>query len=231
MSYRQVPNLLTLLRLLLAGVFFVVLNQYRYEPGGGQARWALLVALVVFVAAAITDGFDGYLARKWKVESTFGRIMDPFCDKVLVIGAFIYLCGPRFVNPDAVLAGSYFPMVSGVYSWMVAVILARELLVTGIRGELEGEGVKFGANAWGKVKMILQSIVVPAVLLIIFLDPASPSLGWTGWVRDVLVYATVIVTVVSGLPYVTSALAVMRRPMETVPPAAPSVPDPEHSEA
>ncbi len=124
--YRKLPNMLTLLRLLLAAVFFVVLNQYRYRvPGSevGEAAWILIAAMIIFILAALTDAADGYLARRWHVESTFGRIMDPFCDKVLIIGAFVYLSGPRFVDPAAVEAGSFFTMISGVYPWMVAVIL------------------------------------------------------------------------------------------------------------
>ncbi len=210
MSYRQVPNLLTLARLVFAALFFLALNQYRYALGGPNG-W-LLAALVLFILAAVTDALDGHLARKWKVESTFGRIMDPFCDKVLILGAFIYLAGPRFVIPEIAADGGFFNMVSGVYPWMVAVILARELLVTGIRGELEGAGVKFGANWFGKLKMILQSIVIPIILLIVWYDPRLSGHGWSGWVRDILVYATVLATVLSGIPYITRAAAVMKRP-------------------
>jgi CDP-diacylglycerol---glycerol-3-phosphate 3-phosphatidyltransferase len=213
--YRQLPNQLTLLRLVLAAVFFVLLNCYRY--GAASPMWLLPVAIVVFIMAAITDSLDGYLARKWDVESKFGRIMDPFCDKVLVIGAFVYLAGPRFIIPGAVEVGDidFFSMVTGVYPWMVAVILSRELLVTAIRGELEGEGIKFGANVFGKLKMILQSVVIPIVLAIVWLieiDPGSPGGvgGLLYWVRDILVYFTVLVTVVSGLPYITGAMKATR---------------------
>lgn len=205
--YRHLPNALTLLRLALAGVFFVVLNQYRYA--GDSARWILPASAALFILAAITDSLDGYLARRWNVESTFGRIMDPFCDKVLIIGAFIYLAGPRFVIPQAVEAEQLLTMVTGVYPWMVALVLARELLVTGVRGELEGLGVRFGANVWGKAKMILQSIVIPVVLGIVWLDPATPGLEWLTWVRDVLVYATVVVTLFSGVPYFVRAVRVI----------------------
>ena len=206
--YRHVPNQLTVLRLILAAVFFLVLGMYRYPLG---PRGAILAATAVFIVAAITDWLDGYLARRWNAESTFGRIMDPFCDKVLVIGAFIYLSGPRFVNPDAgpdvsvfnILPGN---MASGVYPWMVAIILARELLVTGIRGELEETGVKFGANMFGKLKMIFQSGAVPIILLNVSYDPELEGHHWAAVTRDVIVSATVIVTVLSGIPYVTSAI-------------------------
>ena len=205
--YRQLPNQLTLLRLILAGVFFLTLNQYRYPGSPGVWLWA---AIVLFTLAAITDILDGYLARKWHVESTFGRIMDPFCDKVLVLGAFIYLAGPRFVIAPAAQDGQLVTMVSGVYPWMVAAMLARELLVTGIRGELEGTGVQFGANIFGKLKMVLQSVGVPVILFIVWLDPLEPGWASLGIARDVLVYTIVAVTLLSGLPYLRGAAPMMR---------------------
>lgn len=203
----QIPNLLTLLRLVLAAVFFVTLNLYRY-PHGPDA--ALLAAVAVFILASVTDWLDGFLARRWQAESVFGRIMDPFCDKVLVIGAFIYLAGPRMVIPEAVDRGDWFTMASGVYPWMVAIILARELLVTGIRGEMESCGIQFGAKLWGKLKTVLQLIAIPVVLLTVWQHPTAPGHTWMALLRDVLVYATVIVTVVSGLPYITSAARALR---------------------
>ena len=212
--YRSVPNQLTMLRLVLAAAFFLVLNQYRFyseTPG-----WILPIAIALFVLAALTDLLDGYLARRWEVESTFGRIMDPFCDKVLVIGAFIFLAGPRFVDPGEVpevpqTMQQYLElnMATGVYPWMVVVILARELLVTGVRGEMENTGVAFGANIFGKAKMLLQSVTVPVVLGIVYwLDPTSPAerSPWLTWPRDLLVYATVLATALSGVPYITGAV-------------------------
>ncbi|MEX2670531.1 MAG: CDP-alcohol phosphatidyltransferase family protein [Phycisphaeraceae bacterium] len=220
--YRQLPNQLTMLRLVLAGVFFLILNQYRYGgPGTAPQTLVLTLSFFIFIAAAVTDWLDGYLARRWQVESRFGRIMDPFCDKVLVIGAFIFLAGPRFVMPDrephALLS---LNMVSGVYPWMVVIILARELLVTGVRGELESAGVKFAANVFGKLKMILQSVAIPVVLFIIWLDPAVHT--WTAWVRDGFVYATVLVTILSGIPYVLAA----KQAVVDLPPPPPTPPTP-----
>ena len=208
--YERLPNVLTMMRLVLAAVFFLTLNQYRYlGPGGDPQSAVLWASIVLFILAAITDYLDGYLARRWRVESRFGRIMDPFCDKVLVIGAFIYLAGPRFVIPHRAAEGAFFNMASGVYPWMVAVVLARELLVTAVRAELEGLGAKFGANLFGKWKMILQSITVPTVLLIIWLDPVRHE--WTAWVRDAFVYTTILVTILSGIPYVHGAYEALRR--------------------
>ena len=197
--YHHLPNSLTVFRLVLAAVFFIVLNQYRYPDG---AHWALWVSVALFTLAALTDWLDGHLARRWEVETVFGRIMDPFCDKVLVLGAFIYLSGPRFLDPLKVEAGEFLTMVSGVYPWMIAVMLGRELLVTGIRDEMEGRGIRFGAKLSGKLKTILQLVAVPVIIGIVALNPQTESHRWMAVIRDLLVYTTVVVTVISGVPYV-----------------------------
>ncbi len=200
---RSLPNALTMLRLVLAVAFFGTLNVYRYPDH--NTLWAN-VAVVFFVAAAITDAFDGYLARKWHVESVFGRIMDPFCDKVLVLGAFIYLAGPRFIVREWVQEGSFFTMATGVYPWMVVIVLARELLVTGFRGEAESMGVSFASHWVGKAKMILQSIAIPLVIVLTvnFKTGGEDTLNVAArWTCYVVVYVMVIVTILSGLPYVS----------------------------
>lgn len=198
--YRHLPNSLTVFRLVLAGVFFVLLNQYRYPAG---PDWILWISAAIFTLAALTDWLDGHLARRWKVETTFGRIMDPFCDKVLVLGAFIYLSGPRFVDPLKVEASEFPTIVSGVYPWMIAIMLARELLVTGIRDEIEGRGMRFGAKLSGKLKTILQLMAIPAIIVIVALNLQFEPHRWIAVIRDLLVYTTVVVTVISGIPYVS----------------------------
>lgn len=198
---RHLPNALTVLRLLLAAGFFAALNAFRYPDH--HTVWAY-VSIGLFTAAAITDVLDGNLARRWNVESAFGRIMDPFCDKVLILGGFMYLAGSRFVVPEWVERGDFFTMSTGVYPWMVAVILARELLVTSIRGAIEGEGRHFGAKLSGKLKMILQSIVIPVVIFLVAVFKTGDT-PWAMWTCHALVYTTVVVTVWSGLPYILGA--------------------------
>lgn len=209
---RHLPNALTLLRLVFAAAFFAALEGYRYpDVGRGWGN----AALALFVLAAVTDALDGALARRWNVVSAFGRIMDPFCDKVLVLGAFVYLTGSRFLFPDD--SGT---IATAILPWMVVVILARELLVTTIRGVAEAGGTTFGANWSGKAKMILQSIAIPVVLFLVINVP--PHLhAWSRWTIVGLVWITLLVTLWSGLPYLTGARKVMAKT-----PGAERSPDP-----
>jgi CDP-diacylglycerol--glycerol-3-phosphate 3-phosphatidyltransferase len=206
---KNLPNTITLLRLVFAAAFFGSLNAYRYPDE--NIGWARL-AVVFFLAAACTDALDGYLARKWQVISRFGRIMDPFCDKVLILGAFVYLAGPRFVVPELVEERQSLTMATGVYPWMVVVILARELLVTSIRGVVEASGSGFMTQAAGKAKMILQSICIPIVLVLV-IEFLPGENDWARWLCYALIYLTIIVTVWSGLPY----LGELRRMMMPTP--------------
>ncbi len=204
---RDVPNLLTLARLALALAFFVVLSLYRYPE---THAWAIDAAIVCFLLAVATDAFDGHLARKWNATSVFGRVMDPLCDKILVIGALVMLAGPGFVWID--LADPLRPrraLVSGIEPWMVLLVLLRELLVTGLRSLAESRGIEFSASWSGKLKMILQSAAVPIVLLLVgHFDPLEHD--WSAWVRDGLVWTMVAATVVSGAPYVVRAAPLLR---------------------
>jgi CDP-diacylglycerol--glycerol-3-phosphate 3-phosphatidyltransferase len=209
----HVPNVLTCLRVVLACGLFAMLSVWRYADSpaaarGGGVDWFLLAAAGLFVAAAVTDALDGYLARRWKAVSVFGRIMDPFADKLLVIGAFAFMSSAAFWWEQAEGGGR---QVSGVQAWMVAVVLGRELLVTSIRGAMEGMGVSFAASGSGKVKMILQSVVIPLVLVILATTRVTGSpRPVAGVAIDVAVWATVIVTAWSGLPYVSRAAGAAR---------------------
>lgn len=208
---RQLPNALTLFRLILAAAFVVTLSRWRGTPHlraevHPHPDWTLIAAGLMFVIAAVTDALDGHLSRKWGVTSKFGRIMDPFADKVLVVGAFVCLAGPAFTWP--VGAARTF-QVSAVAPWMSIVILSRELLVTSLRGLIESEGGSFAANWAGKAKMILQSVAVPTVIGLIALfetGPGSPARTIIQW----LVWVTIGVTALSAVPYVVSAMDQLR---------------------
>lgn len=202
---RHTPNALTLARLALAAGVFVVLSTLigpATQDGLIADQSALLLAAGLFVVAAITDALDGHLARRWNVVSLFGRVVDPFADKILILGSFVCLAGPMFADPRG-------GMLSGMHPWMVVVVLARELLVTTLRGVYESRGVDFSATASGKFKMILQSVAVPIILAALALDPAEPG-SPARWVVIVTAWTTLIVTAWSGVPYVLRAWRVSR---------------------
>lgn len=215
--WRELPNWLTASRVVMSLVFFAVLTFWRYggSPASrGQTEWWLIFSASLFILASLTDVLDGYLARRWHVESAFGRIMDPFADKVLVIGALVFLAGPDFWLPTTEIHRyiGFGLQLSGVYPWMVVVIIGRELLVTSIRGVLEGQGVRFGADWSGKLKMFLQCVCVPTVLMTIGVTNVVPHAGGATWGRlliDVVVWLTVIATLLSGVPYVFRAVGIM----------------------
>ncbi len=210
----HIPNLLTIGRVGLAIIFVILLGSVSPRTLGtdslgqqiGQlssgSTTILIIAAAIFIIAALTDALDGHLARKWKAESKFGRIMDPFADKLLILGGFVMLAGPNFVSP-LISGGSI--QLSGVAGWMVVAMIGRELLVTSIRGAYEADGVDFSAGSSGKAKMILQSITIPVILLLIALGSPGPESG-ERTIIILLVWATVIVTLFSGLPYIGKAL-------------------------
>ena len=196
-----------MLRILIAAAFFGILGGYRFPDQG--IFWGN-VAIVLFVLAAMTDFIDGYLARKWDVVSMFGRLMDPFCDKVLVLGTFIYFAGPRFSVEAWVEGDKLLTMATGIYPWMVVVIIARELLVTSIRGVLESMGHTGGAKWAGKFKMIFQSFALPLILLLVV--NCNPEKHESVMLLiNILAWMLLVITVWSGLPYITGLLAVMRK--------------------
>jgi CDP-diacylglycerol--glycerol-3-phosphate 3-phosphatidyltransferase len=205
-TLRHIPNLLTMARGVMAVLFFVAIGLYRFPDVGLGWFWA---AIVLFVLAAATDFLDGFLARRWNVVSAFGRVMDPFCDKLLVLGAMVCLTGPGFIVPAWLDADRTIVLATGLAPWMVVVMFGRELFVTSVRGVAESRGMAFGAKWSGKAKMMVQSITIPVVMGLLAIAP--PSLcEWSEWTIKGLMWGTVLVTVWSGLPYLTALPALMR---------------------
>ena len=187
----NVPNQITIARLALAILFFVVLSQYEH---GVAPIWKLDLATAIFVLAAASDFLDGYLARKWGQVTPLGRVLDPMVDKILVCGAFILFLDPGFLDKNG-------HNVTEMQAWMVLVIVGRELLVTGLRGFNESQGHAFGASLHGKLKMWLQCIAAPAVLLLIAHEDALMSSAAATTTKKILIWSTVIVTALSMLQY------------------------------
>jgi CDP-diacylglycerol---glycerol-3-phosphate 3-phosphatidyltransferase len=186
----NLPNTLTVLRLVLAVFLFISMDR-----GYG---WA---ALVLFLLAAGTDWLDGYFARKWKMITTLGRVLDPFADKVIICGTFIFLAA----NPVM----QKIPW--GLRAWMVVVIVVREILVTMLRSMIEERGGDFSAKWSGKIKMILQCVVATTCLYYLACDyPAKNGPAWCTTLLIASAWATVVSTVYSGGVYVVAALRVLK---------------------
>jgi CDP-diacylglycerol---glycerol-3-phosphate 3-phosphatidyltransferase len=178
----NVPNQLTVSRLLLSIVLFVFIGLQYY-----------LTSLVLFAIAASTDWLDGYWARKYGQVTNLGRILDPFVDKIIICGSFIFLVAV----PN-----------SGITPWMAVVVVGRELLVTALRSYLEGEGADFSANMAGKLKMVLQCA---AVLFSLYaLSQAGERPEWLAWALVLSVWGAVLLTLYSGLAYIQRAVMLLR---------------------
>ena len=187
----NLPNRITIARLGLAVLFFVLLAQYSHRT---SKPWMLDVAVAMFIVAAATDMIDGYIARTRGLVTPLGRVLDPLVDKVLVCGAFILFVGPGFVDAE----GHNVTEVSG---WMVVVIVGRELLVTGLRGFNESVGKPLGASIHGKVKMWMQSVAAPVLLFIIAHEDRWMSASTATAVKTAVVWVTVAVTALSAIHY------------------------------
>jgi CDP-diacylglycerol--glycerol-3-phosphate 3-phosphatidyltransferase len=163
----NLPNVLTVLRILLVPVLLVALLD---ETPNGD-----LLAAIVFAVASFTDAIDGYLARSRGSITTFGKLMDPLADKLLITAALIALVS-----------------LNRLQAWVAMVIIAREMAVTILRLGATQQGVVAAANPLGKLKTVVQ------VATIIALIATKSRPVWL----DLMVYATVVVTVVSGVDFV-----------------------------
>lgn len=171
------PNILTLIRVIMVPLFMWTLLSGYY-----------IAAIVIFAIASFTDHLDGYLARKNNQVTTFGKLMDPLADKILTISALVCLCGVQadFVNPAVVM-----------------IIIARELIVTGVRQLAMGEKTVIAASMWGKAKTASQMAAIIAVMF----DMEFPELlrfgtEWWGALTFWLVALSVVLTVYSGVDYI-----------------------------
>jgi CDP-diacylglycerol---glycerol-3-phosphate 3-phosphatidyltransferase len=201
------PNNLTLARLGLSGGFFVLVGCCK--PGSGS-HWLFDLAAAVFILAGVTDMVDGYLARRYQMVTSIGRMLDPFVDKVMICGSFIFFLGSNFVV-DA-------KNVTDVAPWMVIAIVARELLVTTLRGHSEAQGQAFPATLAGKVKMFLQSATVVVVLITVghYLEE-----NWARTTRLVFLWVMVASTLLSMVGYVLKYFSLNK---EVLPPSQPEGP-------
>lgn len=176
------PNQLTVLRFIMGLLFFFILSLRLFD-----------LAVAVFLIATVTDFFDGYLARKRGLISNFGRIADPVADKVIICGGFITLM-------------AHTSML--VESWIVVVIVTRELVIGVLRGYAELRGVRFPSSALGKWKMTFQCITLCALLIY---AGHGTEYWWAKSGVDAVAWFTVIITVYSGLVYLYGAGCIFQK--------------------
>ncbi|HEV8001681.1 MAG TPA: CDP-diacylglycerol--glycerol-3-phosphate 3-phosphatidyltransferase [Planctomycetaceae bacterium] len=189
----NLPNCITVSRLVLSFVLFGMISY------GGM--W--LASTAVFIVAAATDAVDGYIARRYGTVTTLGRILDPFVDKIIICGSFIFLLAQSTPTADG--------LSSGVGPWMTLIVIGREMFITGLRAILEQQGKDFSATMSGKIKMVTQCLAVGACLLSLSPAIASP-MPWFGTLRDVLLWLAVLFTVGSGVLYIRRAAQLLRTP-------------------
>ncbi|MDR2525632.1 MAG: CDP-diacylglycerol--glycerol-3-phosphate 3-phosphatidyltransferase [Oscillospiraceae bacterium] len=182
----NLPNKLTLLRVALTPVFLLFLSV--------SLPLGYLWAAAVFATASFTDFLDGYLARRHGQVTSFGKLVDPVADKLLTTAALLAFL--RFGWCDV---------------WLVLLVLAREFLVTSVRMVASTQGVVIPANLWGKVKTVSQMV---SILLILVLAEGARSLDCLAWLGEngrlpllsgILLWATALMTVVSGVTYIAQA--------------------------
>lgn len=181
----NLPNKLTLFRIVLIPLFLIFINF--------DTQIGILLALVTFVVASITDQLDGYIARKYNLISDFGKFMDPLADKLLVSAAFI-----SFIELGLVGA---VPVI---------IIIFREFIITGIRLVLSSKGGKvIAANTYGKFKTVFQILAIIFILIEIYLAGfeivsihSYSIISYISFVADITFYICVILTILSGVDYI-----------------------------
>ena len=177
----NLPNKLTILRVLLIPVFVVFL--FGADMIG---PWSVYAALAVFVIASLTDLLDGKIARKYNLVTNFGKFMDPLADKLLVTSALI--C---------------FVSMGRMPAWVVLIIIAREFIISGFRLVASDAGVVIAASYWGKIKTTVQMITI------IFMLPDFG--GSTVYIiEQILIYLSLILTIVSLVDYIVKNISVLK---------------------
>lgn len=191
-EFKKLPNYLTMSRVILIFIFVILANIRSDMPGFFIPKVAEtpavvchIIAYIVAILAGLTDFFDGFLARKYHLESDFGRLMDPLADKIFVVGTFVTM--------------AEYTLMPG---WIIIVVLTREFMVTGLRMLASKKGVVISADKWGKLKTCLQMIVLAiAGFSWSFQTIVGFNLHdyWTAWY--ILLLIMTFVTLASGIGY------------------------------
>lgn len=181
----NLPNKLTILRILLVPVFFALLVT--------EFSGHCILALAVFIVASLTDMIDGKIARKYGLITDFGKFMDPLADKLLTTAALIGFVQWGF---------GYYG-----FGWITLIVLAREFLVTSLRLSAAAEGRVIAANMWGKVKTVSQMTAIIIMLVFtVFDDPMLSGFNLNGTLCDIFMYAGIIAMWISAVFAVISGI-------------------------
>jgi CDP-diacylglycerol--glycerol-3-phosphate 3-phosphatidyltransferase len=187
----NLPNQITMARIFLVPVFmFFLLTRWigSLKIGEYLITYNEIIAALIFIIAASTDGLDGYIARKRKLVTNLGKLLDPLADKLLVTAALISLVE-----------------LERIPAWIAIVIISREFAVSGLRMIAASEGLVIAASPWGKLKTILQIIAIVALML------KNLPFAYVGIPFDqISIWAAVVVTILSGIDYFVKNQHVVR---------------------
>lgn len=191
MSKMNLPNKLTIFRVILIVPFVVLLL-------GGEAGWfgeniliPNLIALAIFIIASLTDLADGKIARKYNMVTNFGKFMDPLADKLLVCSALIALVE-----------------LGRIPAWIVIIIIAREFIISGFRLVASDNGVVIAASYWGKFKTTFQMVMV--CLMLVNVPGMEVMWPWLNLLTQVVMWIALVLTVVSLIDYLVKNKGVMK---------------------
>ncbi len=180
----NLPNKLAMLRMILIIPFVLIIQVALSTDNLSLEIFTRLIATIIFVGAAITDYFDGKIARKYNMITNLGKLIDPLADKLLVISAMVV-----------------FTKYDRLSLWIVLVIIFRELLITGLRSIVAAEGVVIAAETLGKWKTTTQMIALTIMILL----PTS------GIVNNILMLIPLVLTIQSGVEYVMKSKEILRK--------------------
>jgi CDP-diacylglycerol---glycerol-3-phosphate 3-phosphatidyltransferase len=207
---RTIPNAITVGRVVLAPAVFVLILM--------DGVWPRLLAFILFLAAAFSDLWDGYLARKHGWVSDFGKLMDPLADKLLLVATFV----PFYLISNPPGPSGAFPYWGAFPLWVLVVIFGRELLVTIVRQVAARKGRVIPAGREGKLKAVFQNIFCGATIFWFALQSAAVAHGWTGvfwdrwqaWLHGPVVMISLVIALVLTVYSMVVYLVQWRRPGE-----------------
>lgn len=190
MSKMNLPNKLTIFRVLLIVPFLLLLYGGKYKWDwfrmifGGIMEYVDFIALAIFIIASLTDMIDGKIARKHNLITNFGKFMDPLADKLLVCAALIALVD-----------------MGRIPSWVVIVIISREFIISGFRSVAADNGVVIAASYWGKWKTTFQMIMVCLMI---------GNISQLKLLTDIVMWISLALTIISLIDYLVKNRAVMK---------------------